>query len=463
MMLLLSLFILFLIGLFTVNIFWTKENIFNHIGLKACIAFGIGSGITSIIYFFQTLFYKISITNVIVSEIFILLILAAILFYKKPIFKVSKETCKVESGKILNIFIPTSFYLTAISSFLSFVIFSLKSPHGNWDAWTIWNLHARFIYRLSGHVVDFFRNCPDWAHPDYPLLIPAAISRFNQYSGHEQLFSAILVAGLFAFGLVFLLVTSISALKTKNQGYLAGMVMLSTFVFIQQAATQCADIPIAFFFLATLVLLCLKDKFKNNSLLILAGITAGLSAWCKNEGLLFIISIFLAHFAVILAKNGFKTAAREVLLIFSGLFPVLILLLYIKFQLFPPNDIFANRGISDYLSKITNPARYAEIFSQLLINIKYYFCRLTGIPLLAVYALLAGINIKEEHKTDINTVLITLCLMLAGYLGIYVITPHNLYWHLSTSLYRLLLQLWPGFILLYFMIVKTPEENFKNS
>lgn len=238
--------------------------------------------------------------------------------------------------------------------------------------------------------------------------------------------------------------------------------MLSTFVFIQQAASQCADIPIAFFFLASLVLTCLKDKFENNSLLILAGITAGLSAWCKNEGLLFIISIFLARFIAVLAKNGFKTAIKEILLIFSGLFPVLILLLYLKLQLVPTNDIFANRAISGYLSKITNPARYAEIFSQLFINIKYYFCRLTGLPLLALYALLAGINIRKEHKTSINTIVITLCLMIAGYFGIYVITPHDLYWHLSTSLYRLLLQLWPGFILLYFIIVKAPEETLKS-
>jgi hypothetical protein len=39
--------------------------------------------------------------------------------------------------------------------------------------------------------------------------------------------------------------------------------------------------------------------------------------------------------------------------------------------------------------------------------------------------------------------LLLLGLMLGSYFAIYVISPHDLHWHLSRSFDRLLLQLWP--------------------
>ncbi|MEW5796432.1 MAG: hypothetical protein AB1772_08725 [Candidatus Zixiibacteriota bacterium] len=32
-----------------------------------------------------------------------------------------------------------------------FVSFALRHPHGLWDAWAIWNLRARFLYRLASY------------------------------------------------------------------------------------------------------------------------------------------------------------------------------------------------------------------------------------------------------------------------------------------------------------------------
>jgi len=457
-MLILSLLILFLTGILIISILWPKEDNLNHFGLKFWLAFGIGSGITSITYFFYTLFLNTDLKGVIIPEIILLAILVAILFFKKPEFGIlHRKKEDILPKNTLSRVISISFFVTALSSLLSFIIFSLKNPHGNWDAWFIWNVHARFIYRLN-HLTDFFQNSPEWSHPDYPLLISATVARCWKYIGQEQILAPIIIAMLFTFGLVFLLSSSLSILKTKNQGYLAGIIMLCTFTFIQQGTAQCADIPISFFFLSTIVLLGLKDKFNKNSLLILAGITAGMSAWCKNEGILFVISILTARFIALTVENGFKIAVKELALFFAGLIPILSGIIYFKLHLSPVNDIFLNQGINDFVSRILTPARYTEIFSQFLFTIKYYFGRLTGLPLLIIYGFLIGINIKKEYKASILTIIITLCIMFAGYFGIYLISPHDLHWHLSTSLYRLLLQLWPAFLLLYFLIVKTPEE-----
>jgi len=52
------------------------------------------------------------------------------------------------------------------------------------------------------------------------------------------------------------------------------------------AASQYADVPLAFFCLATLVLLCLADRQEKgrHGFLVLAGLACGMAAWTKNEG-----------------------------------------------------------------------------------------------------------------------------------------------------------------------------------
>ncbi len=75
------------------------------------------------------------------------------------------------------------------------------------------------------------------------------------------------------------------------------------------------------------------------------------------------------------------------------------------------------------------------------------------IPLLGGYLFLSGVKIDAKDKINLVTSLITLGLMLSGFFIFYIITPKDLHWHLSTSLDRLLLQLWPSALFIYFMIV----------
>ena len=50
--------------------------------------------------------------------------------------------------------------------------------------------------------------------------------------------------------------------------------------------------------------------------------------------------------------------------------------------------------------------------------------------------------------------------MIGGYALVYLITPHDLLWHLSTSIERLFFHLWPSMLLLIFMTLPTPESIF---
>ncbi len=83
---------------------------------------------------------------------------------------------------------------------------------------------------------------------------------------------------------------------------LGAIALLATPSFVEQGAWQYADIPLSFFYLATIVLLSLYDERTQEAssqspagLLALGGVAAGFAAWTKNEGVLFLGAIILAR------------------------------------------------------------------------------------------------------------------------------------------------------------------------
>ncbi len=165
---------------------------------------------------------------------------------------------------------PTAFadarriYGALLASVISFIIATLKEPHGKWDAWWIWNFHARFIFRSAEHWRKMFTGALDWTHLDYPLLLPLSIVRSWRYMGGESLYASILPAFLFTFITVGLIWAALSILRGRNQGYLGGLVLMGSPFFIVLGASQFADIPLAFFFLLTFVFIFFMTEFSEN-------------------------------------------------------------------------------------------------------------------------------------------------------------------------------------------------------
>ena len=95
----------------------------------------------------------------------------------------------------------------------------------------------------------------------------------------------------FTLAAVGLLAAGVCRLRSRSQGLLAGAVLLGTKAFVMLGAAQYADVPLAFFILASVLLLALDDAAEQSSpgLVLLAGLCAGLAAWTKNEGLLFLV------------------------------------------------------------------------------------------------------------------------------------------------------------------------------
>ena len=261
------------------------------------------------------------------------------------------------------------------------------------------------------------------------------------------------IAAAFTFGTVGLLFASLAKFKSINQGLLAGIILLGTQAFIVNGSTQYTDVPVGFFFLAVIVLFVFSDiEETNENLLFLSGIGAGFAAWTKNEGLLFVVSIFIARIITVFFLKAGKKHLKNLLYFVYGLLPVLIMVIYYKIQLAPPNDLFSYQSFSLFCRELTDISRYFKIFQEFVNQTLILGKGTIALNLLVIYLLLTGVKINKERKLGVITSLITLLLLTTGYFFVYVITPNDLSWQLNTSLSRILVQIWPSIIFITFII-----------
>jgi len=193
--------------------------------------------------------------------------------------------------------------------------------------------------------------------------------------------------------------------------------------------------------------------------MIFAALMAGLAAWTKNEGLLFVFVSSGVLFVAALWKRSF----RDFLFYLAGLILPLILLFHFKFQVAPSSE-FANGGIEVILQKLTDATRHQLIFS----SFKGFFLHRGGwhgigiFPILGVYILLF-----RSHTTDnLAAILISLSILTAQFIGyylFYLISPYDLNWHIGYSLNRLFVHVYPATVFVILTTVQTPETVFSSS
>ena len=262
------------------------------------------------------------------------------------------------------------FSTALVSSLVSFTIAFLKEPHGRWDAWLIWNMHARFLFRGGDHWREAFASGLDWSHWDYPLLLPLSIARGWTYTGGEGIHLPAVMGFLFTFLLLGLLLTSLSLLRGRIQGFLGAMVLMGTPFFIYMGTSQFADIPLAFFILTTLVMLFYQAGAPENrpGAVILAGLAAGLCAWTKNEGLLFFVIVTGSLLGTTAYSKGWGSSLRRTAWFLAGALPILMIVVYFKTALAPTNDLVAGFSISALSEKLFDLSRYDRIAKAFFIT-----------------------------------------------------------------------------------------------
>lgn len=313
-------------------------------------------------------------------------------------------------------------------------------PYGGWDAWAIWNLHARALLRAGAEWPALLAEpMLHWTHPDYPRLVASAVARAWAWTGAETPAASALVSAAFAAGALGVLLAVAARIRGWTLALAAGLALVGTPFFVTFAPGQHADLPLAAYLLAAVGLLLLgaTGRAGDRGWLLLAGAAAGCAAWTKNEGLLFALVFAAAGGVALWRRDGWRGAAA----LAAGLGGALVPVAVFKLGFAPANDLLS-APLGPRLGFLTDGARHLAILAALGRDL-VRFGEWSWPPYLALALPFVAWRARRRPTGAERLVLPLVALMLAGYYLVYLTTPQDLAWHLDTSLVRLLLQLWP--------------------
>ncbi|HXJ87951.1 MAG TPA: phospholipid carrier-dependent glycosyltransferase [Candidatus Binatia bacterium] len=434
--------------------------------MRLSLAPGFGLGIFSAVFFLMRLFGA---THFIAVDLSVLVLLA-LTFWLRGSRRAQACTPALENADIsatawVRRVLGASFVVAILALLYNAVVRILAHPHGDgWDAFAIWNLHARFLFLGGANWRDGFNAIIPWSHPDYPLLLPAAIAHIWSYLGHDDPLVPAIIGLIFTISTVGLLVSALMLLRGLNSAMLGGLALSSTPFFVEQGTSQYADVPLSFFILASLVVLHKAYGHADNreppksGPLMLSGLAAAFAAWTKNEGLLFFSALIVAQIWIL--KRGPRHQSStprsgrnwtSLVFLLLGAIPVLAVIAWFKHSVATPGDLFSSWAIM--LDKILTPARYGIIVQWLAKEFLRFgsWWLIPGTIALLAFWVFTFRKLPPERSHVFQIAVFTLALTFAGYFAVYLVTPRDLYWHLRFSLNRLFLQFWPSAIFLFFL------------
>jgi hypothetical protein len=328
--------------------------------------------------------------------------------------------------------------------------------HGDWDAWAIWNLRARAIWRGIPNWNAIVSNDIDWSHPDYPLLVPVTIARLWAFGKSESTVAPAIVAELFTVTSVATLTVSIGELRGWAIGLLSGAALLASRTFVSSTSCQCADVPLGFFILAALSLAIIswQEAGRRPAVIAAAGAASALAAWTKNEG-----QVLLALVVLFIGVSCYRWLRHAWRPFSVGVAVPLAALVWFKLRLAPPNYLFTSSAIAGLSARLTDHARWSIVWSRLTEMVPQWGDMRIGA--LAVLALAVVLTARPDRRALARTGVAFLLLgaVMGSYALVYVITPLPLDWQITTSFPRLMAQLWPALVWAGFQMSGTPRGD----
>jgi hypothetical protein len=252
--------------------------------------------------------------------------------------------------------------------------------------------------------------------------------------------------------------------------------MLGATTFLAQVPSQCADVPLACFLVATLAVTfgdVLRTpnpdpRIPNPGLRIpavpgpripavIAGATSAMAAWTKNEGVVFVLLMFLI--AVIVAVR--RREGRQLLWSIAGATPILIGVVGFKLALAPSSGLVEGQSLAVILTRLMDPDRHMTVLGLMAQHAMRWSApfAFAVFPIVSLVAAWMAVRIGGV----VRVMAIVLGLMLASYYVVYVTTPFDITWHVSTSIDRLLVQLWPAMVLTVFLGLQSSVSGPRSS
>jgi hypothetical protein len=331
-------------------------------------------------------------------------------------------------------------------------------PHGEWDAWAIWNLRARAILRGAPDWTSVFSNAIAWSNVDYPVFLPVSVARLWAYEGAESTLIPAIVALTFFASTVATVSVLVGQLRGWASGLLSGAVLVAPHTYVFQSSCQCADVPIAQFMLVAVACSAIARQRPRNSwmLMAVAGAAAGLAAWTKNEGEILFLLLLIG---VVTWPAGERD--RRGLWFGVGAAGPLAALVWFKLRLAPSNYLFTPTAMAGLVERLLDAGRWTLIRTQLLEMLPAWGELPGGALLLLTLVVALTMRLDRRGAERCAWALGVVVVMMMGYVLVYAMTPLPLLWQILTSFPRLMTQLWPTLVWALFQLsgAGVPDHN----
>lgn len=330
-------------------------------------------------------------------------------------------------------------------------------PHGYSDAWHFWNFKARILAQ-GRDSWRWFLTDPEVPHQEYPIGFCVLIGRLYLSAGT---FDSVLgkVVGL-GSGIMCPILVWAAILRAKGSIHAAcaGMLALAFPFSIIQAAWQYADVPLGALLITTLAwhyLYCRHHRSLPTATDVTQtrlawsgfGFLLGSLLWTKNEGLVMAVAIVGYIFLVDwLSKMDSKVLLKRYIAAAVPLTMFAALYLSIKLNAHEPTDLINQHTIDKQLQDLFDIERLKIIGAYFADTFLHLFDWISCLLALAGLVFL-GLDTRKSHLRPLIIYTFVLLTIAAVYIVAFLITPHDLQWHLRTATSRLMIQLWSSTVL----------------
>ncbi len=309
---------------------------------------------------------------------------------------------------------------------VTFAMYATIARVWEWDFWAIWGLKARIFVEAGG--IDWrFLKSPfnDFAHPDYPLLLPLNYAYAALLNGQWD--DSWMALPWVAFTVALVLIAR--SLAARELPFAAAAIL--TFAAAGTALSQyvgLADAPLIAYGSAAVLFIRRFVRFDDSAALRHGAILLGLAASTKNEGLALVVSVVLAMLVGRLSKW------RDVLRLWPAA-AIALPWIVARFAIQVQTDIARGSFVSRAIERLADLVAIAAALLRSLPDPWLWLALLIGIVLIPRAA-------RGAERFVFAALLIQAVWYVAAYFG----TPLDVRWHIQTSWPRVARHLEPALL-----------------
>ncbi len=312
-------------------------------------------------------------------------------------------------------------------------------PLGGWDAWSAWNLKARFLFLGQERWDNLFDPILWRSSPHYPLLLPLINVWGWMFMRNPNPVIPLVTSIVFTVMTIGLLSAILKQWIPRGIAVGAGLLIFTLPFFVQNATSQYCDIVLSYYLLASLYCLLMTRIHGHHSFAFLSGLFLGLLSFTKSEGAMAALILFLLAWPYLLnVIRSQKNSYTLPFFLLLGGFLSFTANFYFEILYSPGNQTFIN-GIFSESRPVT---QYRGLMILAFLIVEWCSQKWNGIWILLTIGALLGI--KNGFRGGLWLLPVFLGVYLAVLITYYLINTYfEIGWWLRVTLNRLLLAILP--------------------